>query len=77
MATQAHIFLVFSQGKATTQTRTKRTTDLVRKRQIKKQKKKANKTENGRSGGEENERQMTNNVMEEMRVYDGYLVGLM
>ena len=29
-----------------------------------------------RSGGEENERQMENNVMQEMRVYDGYLVGL-
>ena len=26
-----------------------------------------------RSGGEENERQMANNVMQEMRVYDGYL----
>ena len=30
-----------------------------------------------RSGGEENERRMANNVMQEMRVYDGYLVGLM
>ena len=30
-----------------------------------------------RSGGEENERRMENNVMQEMRVYDGYLVGLM
>ena len=30
-----------------------------------------------RSGGEENERQMANNVIEEIRVYDGYLVGLM
>ena len=29
-----------------------------------------------RSGGEENERQMENNVMQEMRVYDGYLVWL-
>ena len=29
-----------------------------------------------RSGGEENERQMANNVMQEMRFYDGYLVGL-
>ena len=29
-----------------------------------------------RGGGEENERQMTNNVMQEMRVYDGYLVWL-
>ena len=29
-----------------------------------------------RSGGEENERQMANNVMQEMRVYDGYLVCL-
>ena len=29
-----------------------------------------------RSGREENERQMANNVMQEMRVYDGYLVGL-
>ena len=27
-------------------------------------------------GGEENERQMENNVMREMRVYDGYLVCL-
>ena len=30
-----------------------------------------------RTGGEENERQIVNNVMQEMRVYDGYLVGLM
>ena len=30
-----------------------------------------------RSGGEENERQMENDVMQEMRVYDRYLVGLM
>ena len=29
-----------------------------------------------RSRGEENERQMANNVMQEMRVYDGYLVCL-
>ena len=29
-----------------------------------------------RSGGEENERRMANNVMQQMRVYDGYLVGL-
>ena len=29
-----------------------------------------------RSGGEENERQMANNVMQEMRVYDGYFVCL-
>ena len=29
-----------------------------------------------RSGGEENERRMVNNVMQEMRVYDGYLVCL-
>ena len=29
-----------------------------------------------RSGGEENERQMTNNVMRGMRVCDGYLVCL-
>ena len=29
-----------------------------------------------RSGGEENERRMANNVMREMRVYDGYLVCL-
>ena len=28
----------------------------------------------GWSGGEENERQMANNVMREIRVYDGYLV---
>ena len=38
---------------------------------------KANLFENRfRSGAEENERQMTNNVMQEMRVYDGYLVCL-
>ena len=38
---------------------------------------KANLFENHfRSGGEENERQMVNNVMQEMRVYDGYLVCL-
>ena len=29
-----------------------------------------------RSGGEENERRMANNVMRGMRVYDGYLVCL-
>ena len=29
-----------------------------------------------RSGGEENERRMENNVMQEMRVFDGYLVCL-
>ena len=29
-----------------------------------------------RNGGEENERRMANNVMREMRVYDGYLVCL-
>ena len=29
-----------------------------------------------RSGGEENERRMANNVMKEMRVYDGYLACL-
>ena len=28
------------------------------------------------SGGEENERRMANNVMQEIRVYDGYLVWL-
>ena len=28
------------------------------------------------SGGEENERRMENNVMQEMRIYDGYLVCL-
>ena len=39
--------------------------------------KKANLFENRfRSGGEKNERQMENNVMQEMRVYDGYLVCL-
>ena len=27
-----------------------------------------------RGGGEENERRMANNIMQEMRVYDGYLV---
>ena len=38
---------------------------------------KANLFENRfRSGGEENERRMENNVMQEMRVYDGYLVCL-
>ena len=40
-------------------------------------KKMANLFENHfRSGGEENERQMANNVMQEMRFYDGYLVCL-
>ena len=40
-------------------------------------KEKANILENRvRSGGEENERRMANNVMQEMRVYDGYLVCL-
>ena len=29
-----------------------------------------------RSGGEENERRMANNLMQDMRVYDGYLVWL-
>ena len=38
---------------------------------------KANLFENHfRSGGEENKRRMANNVMQEMRVYDGYLVCL-
>ena len=38
---------------------------------------KANLFENHfRSGGEENERRMANNAMQEMRDYDGYLVGL-
>ena len=38
---------------------------------------KANLFENHfRSGGEENERRMANNVMREMRVYDWYLVCL-
>ena len=40
-------------------------------------KEKANVFENHfRSGKEENERRMVNNVMQEMRVYDGYLVWL-
>ena len=40
-------------------------------------KEKANLFENHfRSGGEENERRMANNVMRGMRVYDGYLVCL-
>ena len=40
-------------------------------------KKKANLFENSfRSGGEEKKRRMANNVMQEMRVYDGYLVCL-
>ena len=39
--------------------------------------KKANLLENHfRSRGEENKRQMANNVMQEMSVYDGYLVCL-
>ena len=43
----------------------------------KKGKEKANLFENRfRSGGEENERRMSNNVMRGMRVYDGYLVCL-
>ena len=43
----------------------------------KKANKKANLFENHfRSGGEENERRMENNVTQEMRVYDGYLGGL-
>ena len=38
---------------------------------------KANLFENHfRSGGEQNESQMANNVMQQMRVYDGYLVCL-
>ena len=40
----------------------------------KKAKKMANLFKNRvRSGGEENKRRMANNVMQEMRVYDGYL----
>ena len=43
----------------------------------KKGEEKANLFENHfRSGGEENERRMANNVMQEMRDYDGYLVWL-
>ena len=38
---------------------------------------KANLFENHfRSGGEENESRMANNVVQEMRIYDGYLVCL-
>ena len=33
-------------------------------------------TNHFRSGGEENKRRMANNVMQDMRVYDGYLVSL-
>jgi len=47
------------------------------KRAKKRAKKRVNILQNHfRSGGEENERQMANNVMQEMRVYDGYLVCL-
>src|SRR5215216_303584 len=43
----------------------------------KRSKEKAKKIENRfRSGGEENERRMANNVMQGMRVYEGYLVCL-
>ena len=43
----------------------------------KKDEEKANLFENRfRSGGEENERRMANNVMRGRRVYDGYLVCL-
>ena len=61
----------------------KKQTNLVRhkgKRKKTKERKgeeKANLFENHfRSGGEENERRMANNVMQGMRVYDGYLVCL-
>ena len=49
----------------------------VERDERKRGKEKANFLENCfRGGGEENERQMANNVMQEMRVYDGYLVWL-
>ena len=48
-----------------------------RKKSEEKGKKRVNLFKNHfRSGGQENERQMANNVMKEMRVYDGYLVCL-
>ena len=48
-----------------------------RRRQTEEAEEKANLFENRfRSGGEENERRMANNVMQEMKVYDGYLVCL-
>ena len=49
----------------------------VKKIERKKGEEKANLFENCfRGGGEENERRTANNVMQEMRVYDGYLVWL-
>ena len=48
-----------------------------RRKNVRGAKKRANLFENHfRSGGEENERCMANNVMQEMRVDDGYLVCL-
>ena len=45
--------------------------------ELKRGKEKANLLKNHfGSGGEENERRMVNNVMQEIRVYDGYLVCL-
>jgi hypothetical protein len=61
-------------SKRATKKQTKRRT---KKRQIKRQIFLYFSENHFRSGGEENERQMENNVMQEMRVYGGYLVRLM
>ena len=61
---------------------TNRTNERRHKRQAKRVKRKRGEEKvkvfenHFRSGGEENERRMANNVMQEIRVYDGYLVCL-
>ena len=55
----------------------KRSNTRTHKRQAERGEEKAKVFENRfRSGGEENERRMANNVMRGRRVYDGYLVCL-
>ena len=61
------------------QTKTQEKKQGGKKRQIKKEMEDIERgriKRQGRSGGEENERQMTNNVMREIRVCVGYLVWL-
>ena len=62
-----------------TQANKKRAKEANRKKMNgRRAKKRVNLFENRfRNGEEENERRMANNVMQEMRVYDEYLVGLM
>ena len=66
-----------SKKKAHSNTKDQTEEGQIKRSNGRRENKKANLFENHfRSGGEENEGRMTNNVMQEMRVYDGYLVCL-